>query len=259
MNTNSFLFTSSILLILLVTSCGQSVAENLTTVEVTVIHTQISKVEVTVIVEKPVTVTFTPTPLNTPTITPTPTITQTFTITPTPTNTPDLAKTATIEAYGDLTKPKNNGFYTVGVDILPGKWESSGTGDGCYWARLDSNQELLGNHYGYAGGTVNIRATDYEVEFDDCGRWFYVEGMEKILQDDSMDDKPDGFYTVGVEISPGRWKSTGTGDSCYWARLNEYQDLLDNHYGNAGGTVTVRSSDYEVQFNDCGKWEYLGP
>ena len=143
-----FLFT------ILLTSCGQSSLEQAATFEVTVIHTQLSTVEVTVIVEKPVTVTFTPTPENTPTNTSTPTITPTPTDTPTPSNTPDFAKTSTIEAYGAQAKPKGNGFFTVGVDILPGKWESSGTGDGCYWARLDSNQDLLDNHYGFAGGTV---------------------------------------------------------------------------------------------------------
>lgn len=69
----------------------------------------------------------------------------------------------------------------------------------------------------------------------------------------------DGFYTVGDEIAPGAWRSTGTGDGCYWERLDADQDILDNHFGDAGGTVTIRSSDYEVHFDDCGAWEYLGP
>ncbi len=69
----------------------------------------------------------------------------------------------------------------------------------------------------------------------------------------------DGFYTVGLEIVPAKWHSTGTGDGCYWERPNESQGVLGNHYGIAGGTVNVQASDYEVHFDDCGTWEYVGP
>jgi hypothetical protein len=231
--------------------------------------------EVTRIVERPVTVTptntpinsptpsntpapsNTPTPSSTPTITPIPSNTPTPTSTPTLTPTPNLAQTATIEAYGELASPKGNGFHTVGTEILVGKWRSTGNGIGCYWARLDENQDILGNHFGLAGGTVNIRPTDYEVEFDDCGIWEYVENEEKVLQENAADPKGDGFYTVGVEIVPGRWQSNGTNTGCYWARLDGNQDIIDNHFGSAGGTVTIGSNDYEVEFNDCGIWEYL--
>ena len=60
----------------MISSCSQSPVEILSTVIVTVVHTQISTVEVTVIIEKPITLTFTPTPENTSTITPTPTVRQ---------------------------------------------------------------------------------------------------------------------------------------------------------------------------------------
>jgi len=247
------------------------------TVAVTVIQTAIVtqiveviqevevEVEVTRLVDRPVTVTPTntpvnsPTPSNTPTITPTPSQTPTPTETPTPTPTPNLAQTATMEAYGELAAPKGSGFYAVGTDILPGKWHSTSTNDGCYWARLDANQDILANHYGIAGGTVNIQSSDYEVEFNDCGTWEYVENAEPILQPDAADPKGDGFYTVGVEIAVGRWKSTSTDDSCYWERLDGNQEIIDNHYGMAGGTMTISAYDYEVSFLDCGTWEYQGP
>jgi hypothetical protein len=259
---------------LLASSCRQLTPEPPVTVVVTVVHTQIAEVpitveitrnvEITVVVDRPVTVTPTPTPKNTPTPSQTPTITPTPTQTPTPTNTPtatptpDLAKTSTVEAFGVQAASKRDGFYTVGEDIAPGKWHSTGNGSGCYWARLDANQNLLDNHFGSAGGTVTIRPTDYEVEFKGCGSWEYVEGADKILQDDAEEPKGDGFYTVGVEIAVGRWKSNGAGDSCYWARLDGNQNTIDNHFGNAGGTVTIRATDYEIEFEDCGQWEYLG-
>ena len=262
------LIIATVIFVLIASACSQPTPEPPVTVVVTVVHTQIAEVpvtvEVTVVVDRPVTVTPTPTPKNTPTPSQTPTITPTPTETPTPTNTPtatptpDLAKTATVEAFGVQAAPKRDGFHTVGVDIAPGKWHSTGTGSGCYWARLDANQDLLGNHFGSAGGTVTIRPTDYEVEFNDCGTWEYVEGADQILQDDAEEPKSDGFYTVGVEIAVGRWKSNGTGDGCYWARLDGNQNTLGNHFGNAGGTITVRATDYEIEFNDCGEWEYLG-
>jgi hypothetical protein len=235
------------------------------------------QIEVTRIIEMIVTATYTATPLNSPTPSATPTDTPVPSATPIPTDTPiptetplptatavptatpDLALTATVEAYGTLAEPKGSGFFTVGTEILPGKWRSTGSGSGCYWARLDANQDLLDNHFGYAGGTVNVQPGDYEIELDGCGTWTYVENEVKALLPDATSPKENGFYTVGVEIAPGRWQSTGSSDNCYWARLTGTNDILDNHFGNAGGTVNIGAGDYEVTFEDCGVWEYLGP
>jgi len=191
-----------------------------------------------------------------PTLTPTPTPTHTP-LPPTPT--PNIALTATMEALGPLVEPKRDGFYLVGVDILPGKWESQGRGSGCYWARLDQYGDIQSNHFGYAGGTVTILESDFQIQFDGCGTWHYVEGRERVLKADAYDLKNSGFYTVGVEIAPGYWRSTGVGGGCYWERLDEYQDILGNHFGRAGGTIYIGPYDYEVHFNDCGMWEYIGP
>jgi hypothetical protein len=78
------------------------------------------------------------------------------------------------------------------------------------------------------------------------------------LQAEMTSPKDDGFYTVGTEIAAGIWESTGSGDDCYWARLDSDQEIIDNHFGNAGGRITIRSSDAEVEFSDCGTWEYQG-
>lgn len=252
-------------------------------VEVTRVIEVTRQVEVTREVEVAVTVTSSPTPSNSPTPTATslPTNTPLPTRTPDPTNTPapsstppptspptqtpipsptpNLVQTATVQAYGVLGAPKGNGFYQVGVTILPGRWRSTGRSTSCYWARLDASQELLGNHFGDAGGTVNILPSDYEVEFSDCGTWEYVENETPLLAADAASPKGNGFYTVGLEIAPGRWRSTGSNDDCYWARLDGSQEIIDNHFGSAGETVTVAASDYEVQFSDCGQWEYVGP
>lgn len=73
------------------------------------------------------------------------------------------------------------------------------------------------------------------------------------------EDKFDGFYLVGIDMAPGRWRSKGTGDDCYWSRTDELQEIIDNHFGLAGGAVTLRASDYQFESQGCGGWTYLGP
>jgi hypothetical protein len=150
--------------------------------------------------------------------------------------------------------PKNDGIYTVGTEILLGKWESDGDGNQCYWERLDQQQNTLGNHFGLAGGTMTIVDSDYEVKVQGCGTWTYVENIERVLSESAKEPKADGFYTVGVEIAPGIWQSDGDGDNCFWQRLNDHQDTIDNHFGLAGGTMAIQPTDYEVQMKDCGTW-----
>lgn len=142
--------------------------------EVTKIVEITREVEVTNIIEVIVTATYTSTPLMSPTPSGTPTITPTPSNTPTETVTPDIAATVTVKAFVALTKPHGNGFYLVNVDIAPGLWRSTGIGSNCYWARRDSNQNILDNHYGDAGGTVRIRPSDFEIEFNGCGQWEYL-------------------------------------------------------------------------------------
>ncbi len=69
----------------------------------------------------------------------------------------------------------------------------------------------------------------------------------------------DGFYTVGLEMGPGRWRSKGNADDCYWERHPDGnpEDIIDNHFGQAGGTVTVNAGE-EFQTKDCGLWEFVG-
>ena len=86
-----------------------------------------------------------------------------------------------------------------------------------------------------------------------------MEGLERELQPNATEPKGDGFYTVGIEIAPGKWESTGDSSTCYWERLDDKQEIIRNHFGKAGGTITIQPSDYEVQFKDCGTWNYLGP
>ena len=77
-------------------------------------------------------------------------------------------------------------------------------------------------------------------------------------QDPTKTDKKDGFYLVGSEIAPGVWRSNGTQDDCYWEISTSTGDIIDNHFGMAGGTMYVPSSGFQVWVEDCGMWTYIG-
>jgi hypothetical protein len=107
-----------------------------------------------------VTETKTATPLHTPTITDTPTAT--------------LPPTATEDP---LQADKHQGIYLVGVDIAPGVWRSTGSGDDCYWEITRMNGSIINNHYGMAGGTMYIAPSAFQVSMEyDCGDWTFLQG-----------------------------------------------------------------------------------
>jgi hypothetical protein len=69
----------------------------------------------------------------------------------------------------------------------------------------------------------------------------------------------DGFYLINVDIAPGIWRSNGTGNDCYWSVTEADGDIIENHFGQAGGTAYLPSNGFQVEFNGCGDWEYIGP
>lgn len=79
-------------------------------------------------------------------------------------------------------------------------------------------------------------------------------------QDPLTRSRGDGFYLVGKDIAPGIWRSTGTESDCYWSITTSTGDIMDNHFGQAGGTAYIATNAFQVEFNGCGNWEYIsGP
>jgi hypothetical protein len=72
-------------------------------------------------------------------------------------------------------------------------------------------------------------------------------------------DKSDGFYLVNVDIAPGVWRSTGTGVDCYWSLTTATGDIINNHFGQSGGTAYIPADAFQIEFKNCGIWVYLGP
>jgi hypothetical protein len=71
--------------------------------------------------------------------------------------------------------------------------------------------------------------------------------------------KEDGVYLVGVEIMRGTWRATGNGgQSCYWVRRKYDGIVFENYYGSAETSITIQDMDFEVEFQNCGTWVYIG-
>jgi hypothetical protein len=114
-----------------------------------------------------VTETFTSTPLYTPTITSTPTKTQP------PTKTPNLAQTAAANQLASLRAYKSDGNFLVGVDIAPGVWRNSATGE-CYWELTTRTGDIINNYFGAGGGTAYLSTTAFAFRSDGCGMWTFL-------------------------------------------------------------------------------------
>jgi hypothetical protein len=69
--------------------------------------------------------------------------------------------------------------------------------------------------------------------------------------------KHNGFYLVNSEIAPGVWRSDGSGNECYWKVSTATGDIINNHFGMAGGTAYIPATAFQVEFSNCGTWTYL--
>jgi hypothetical protein len=69
----------------------------------------------------------------------------------------------------------------------------------------------------------------------------------------------DGTWEVGVDIVPGKYKTTGpVGRNCYYARLKNGDgamgDILDNNNSKGPATVTIKESDGYFETQGCADW-----
>jgi len=68
-----------------------------------------------------------------------------------------------------------------------------------------------------------------------------------------------GIYLVGIDIAPGLWRNNSSSDFCYWEITTRTGDILDNHFGQGGGTMYISGSAFQVTMErECGTWIYLG-
>lgn len=72
------------------------------------------------------------------------------------------------------------------------------------------------------------------------------------------EDHEPGIYLVDVDIAPGVWRSKPGNDDCYWSRTTKTGDIIDNFFGDGGGTIYISPTDFQVELGEgCGLWTWL--
>lgn len=59
-------------------------------------------------------------------------------------------------------------------------------------------------------------------------------------------------------MAPGKWRSNGAGEKCYWEKLSRTQEIIDNHFGVASVIVDIAPTDFQFKTNGCGVWTLGG-
>ncbi|MEU1073180.1 hypothetical protein ABZ404_11055 [Streptomyces sp. NPDC005878] len=87
------------------------------------------------------------------------------------------------------------------------------------------------------------------------------------LKGDYVHTYSDGTFTVKSEpgtdaeaIAPGRYRTTGQLQDCYWERTSRSGEILANQFATAAQeiTVVIRSSDGFFTSRSCGTWKPVG-
>ncbi len=126
-------------------------------------------------------------------------------------------------------QPSEDGVYIVGVDIEPGRYRAHAPTASCSWSRLNGfhgdgsfGYALPGDITAYGdarSAIVDIQSTDTGLRTYGCGTW------SSQLTPIAEPGEPfgTGTYVVGVDIAPGRYRSTlEPGRWCHWGRIGAF-------------------------------------
>jgi len=118
--------------------------------------------------------------------------------------------------------------------------------------------DILANEASPSGPVyVEIKSTDVAFKTEGSGKWYkiYLDEYKGVM----LTSFEDGWYIVGKDIIPGRYRSD---DGCdYWARLKDFSGELNSIIANDvfnEGTVIVeiQSSDFGFQTQGA-NWEKI--
>lgn len=154
-----------------------------------------------------------------------------------------------------------DGSYRVGSQIKPGLYKATGTGNSCYWERLDgfsgSLDDINANHFGTANVYVRITSSDVGFKTEDCGSWKEVPATGAKASSISKD----GSYRVGIDIKPGLYEGLSS-DTCYWATLDGFtgdlEEIIDNDFTSGSVLVDIPSWATGFEKNGCGTLRRIG-
>lgn len=173
----------------------------------------------------------------------------------------DLTPAATPDQdFGD-------GLFLVGSEIAPGRYRATEPSINCHWARLNDFRGELSAWDGWDNFAISPgRRSDVRpvVDIEGFEAAFYSSGCGTWSRDLTPIVDPggtfgDGTFIVGVDIAPGRYRTT-TATDCLWFRLYDFGGIYGAYEGfNATargrlGIVDIAPTDAGFTSRGCGTW-----
>jgi hypothetical protein len=114
-------------------------------------------------------------------------------------------------------------------------------------ARLDGEYAARAAELGKREAELSARASQLDA------RERAVGVAEKKAAENSFGS---GVHRVGVDIKAGRYRADAARSGCYWAKLHENDDIIDNYLQFEPGpvNVTIEATVYKFETHDCGTW-----
>ena len=169
------------------------------------------------------------------------------------------SKTSSVTVQTPITK---DGTHLVGgtTGLAAGTYVTTSSSlSYCYWARVNSSNEIIANSDSAGQSIVTVKSSDYKLETDFCGKWIRLADAPSPL----LTTFKTGTYAVGQSIAPGTYTALKGGSDCFWETLNGFlgdddstagvDEVIDN---GIGATPTVTITDGVVGFTTsfCGTW-----
>jgi hypothetical protein len=155
------------------------------------------------------------------------------------------------------------GTKVVGSDIPAGMYRIFEDPDGCYWERLSGFSgeldDIIANAFTNVDQIVAIKVSDAGFNSTGaCGTW--TNQLVSTRQGTPSGPFGPGTYRVGIEVTPGTWRSTPpTGEFCYWERRSGFggglADIIANDFTDSTSVVEIQETDLGFLSEDgCGTW-----
>lgn len=158
------------------------------------------------------------------------------------------------------------GQYRVGADIPPGLYYSD-PGHGCRFQRLrgfgGTSADLITTtqvNFDASQWIVQLLATDAGFETDAaCSFWHTTprRGLESNISA--------GLWVVGIQVSPGTYRTENAGVGCEWQRVSAFTGAPDaviaSTFVSAAGPQIVTIAGTDAGFSsmpECGTWVRTG-
>ena len=163
-------------------------------------------------------------------------------------------------------QPFGDGVWFVGAEVPPGRYRATGASDDCWWELNDAVFTDPGpplshgrSHVRVAGwdpvvSVVDIDPSEHAFSSSGCGTW--TTDLTPLVT--PGEPFGDGTFLVGSELAPGRYRASGSPDSCRWdlwdsALRGSDPPTREYHIGDRT-IVDIGPDDEALASQGCGTW-----